>query len=81
MDGTQFVLEEPIVALRGDVDRDGQVKISDVTMLINHLLSGDFDDADDFSGDNADCDQNGEIKIGDVTTLINYLLTGEWPAD
>ena len=81
MDGTLFVLEEPIVALRGDVDRDGQVKISDVTMLINHLLSGDFDDADDFSGDNADCDQNGEIKIGDVTTLINYLLTGEWPAD
>ena len=56
---------------------DGQVKIGDVTALINYLLSGD---ATGINVQAADCDQNGEIKIGDVTALINYLLSGNWPA-
>ena len=60
---------------RGDVDGNGEVKIADVTALINYLLSGD---ASDINLQAADCDQNGEIKIGDVTTLINYLLSGTW---
>ena len=75
-DGTQFVIpgDEPSF-LRGDVDGNGEVKIGDVTALINYLLSGDP------TGVNlpaADCDQNGDIKIGDVTALINYLLSGSW---
>ena len=61
--------------LRGDVNGDGQVKISDVTALINYLLSGD---ASVINLDAADCNQNGEIKIADVTALINYLLSGSW---
>ena len=62
--------------LRGDVDNNGEVKIADVTALINYLLSGN---AEGVNLQAADCDQNGEIKIGDVTTLINYLLSGVWP--
>ena len=61
--------------LRGDVNGDVQVKINDVTALINYLLSGDA------SGVNlqaADCNQDGNVKIGDVTALINYLLSGTW---
>ena len=61
--------------LRGDVDGDGQVKISDVTALINYLLSGD---ASAINLQAADCDQDGNIKISDVTALINYLLSGTW---
>ena len=61
--------------LRGDVDNNGEVKIADVTALINYLLSGD---ASDINLDAADCDENGEVKIADVTTLINYLLSGAW---
>ena len=61
--------------LRGDVDNNGEVKIGDVTALINYLLSGD---ASEINLQAADCDQNGEIKIGDVTALINYLLSGAW---
>ena len=60
---------------RGDVDNDGQIKISDVTALINYLLSGD---ASGINLQAADCDQNGEIKITDVTALINYLLSHSW---
>ena len=61
--------------LRGDVDNNGEVKIADVTALINYLLSGD---ASAVNLQAADCDQNGEIKIADVTALINYLLSGQW---
>ena len=62
-------------ALRGDVNGDGQVKISDVTALINYLLSGD---ASAINLQAADCNQDGNVKIGDVTALINYLLSGTW---
>ena len=61
--------------LRGDVNNDGEVKIGDVTALINYLLSGDTTGINLLA---ADCDQNGEIKIGDVTALINFLLSGTW---
>ena len=61
--------------VRGDVDMDNQVKISDVTALINYLLSGN---AEGINLQAADCDEDGQIKISDVTTLINYLLSGKW---
>ena len=62
--------------VRGDADGNGEVKIADVTALINFLLSGDTSLVNLQS---ADCDQNGEVKIADVTVLINYLLSGVWP--
>ena len=60
---------------RGDVDHDGQVSISDVTALIDYLLTGD---AVGISSVNADCDQDGLVNISDVTSLIDRLLTGTW---
>ena len=64
--------EEPFTI--GDVNRDGSVNITDVTTLIDHLLSGDFTDAIDFSAAGADCNQDGGINITDVTALIDILL-------
>lgn len=78
-DGSTFAVPAPVDEyLRGDVDNDGKISISDVTALINALLSGNFDDSENFSSDNADCDLSGDYKIGDVTALINYLLSGTW---
>ena len=62
--------------MRGDVDNSGDVRIGDVTALINYLLSGD---ASQINVQAADCDKSGDVKIGDVTALINYLLSGSWP--
>ena len=59
----------------GDVDGDGQVKIADVTALINYLLSGD---ASAINLQAADVNGDGQVKIADVTSLINYLLSGNW---
>jgi len=59
----------------GDVNSDGYVNISDVTALIDYLLSGNQ------SGVNltgADCNNDVDININDVTTLIDYLLSGDW---
>ncbi len=51
--------------LRGDVNGDGSVNISDVTALIDYLLSGNP------SGVNvtaADCNQDSSVNISDVTS-------------
>ena len=61
--------------IRGDVDNSGDVKIADVTALINYLLSGDATNVNVLA---ADCDESGDVKIADVTALINYLLSGTW---
>ena len=55
-----------------DVNGDGVVNISDVTSLINVLLSGQKR-----SASSGDVDGDGKTGISDVTTLINLLLNGE----
>ena len=65
-----------IPLLRGDVDGDGSVSISDVTSLIDYLLSGN---AQSIIEENADVDYDGTISMSDVTTLIDYLMSGNWP--
>jgi len=60
----------------GDVNSDGYVSISDVTKLIDYLLSGD---PEGINTNNADTNRDGSISISDVTTLIDYLLSGYWP--
>ncbi len=54
----------------GDVNGDNNVNISDVTALIDLLLSGGVTpDAADVNGDHG-------VNIADVTALIDKLLTG-----
>lgn len=60
---------------RGDVNMDGNVNISDVTALINYLLSGDASMVD---LEAANCNLDARVTIADVTALINYLLSGTW---
>ena len=59
----------------GDVDDDGNVNISDVSALIDYLLTGDESYINYMA---ADCDQSGDVGISDVPVLIDYLLTGSW---
>ncbi|MBR0493400.1 MAG: leucine-rich repeat domain-containing protein [Muribaculaceae bacterium] len=61
--------------LRGDVNGDGSVNISDVTALIDYLLTGN---ASGISLSGADTNQDNSINISDVTALIDYLLAGNW---
>ena len=55
----------------GDVNGDGIVSISDVTSMIDLLLSnGDYD------LDSADVNGDGQFTISDVSALIDSLLAG-----
>ncbi len=60
-------------SLRGDVNGDGSVNISDVTALIDLLLGGGT-----ISNPAADCNQDSSVNISDVTALIDYLLSSRW---
>ena len=68
--------EVTVYTEHGDVNCDGYVNISDVTALIDYLLSGN---GDYVSQTNADCEKDGKVNIADVTTLIDFLLSGSWP--
>ena len=75
----QIVLDEnaegaPSI-LYGDVDNNGEVGISDVSALIDYLLSGD---ATGINLAAADCNRDDDVNISDVSALIDYLLTGSW---
>lgn len=60
-------------SLKGDVNNDGFVTISDVTSLIDYLLGSE---PALFNADNADLNGDGDITIADVTALIDMLLMG-----
>ncbi len=57
--------------LRGDVNGDGSITITDVSALIDYLLT--HDDSN-INAQNADVDASGNIAISDVSTLIDILL-------
>ena len=63
----------PATVIRGDVNGDGSVTISDVTALIDLLLGGGT-----INNHAADCNNDTNVTISDVTALIDYLLGGSW---
>lgn len=56
----------------GDVNDDGQVNISDVTLLISYVLN----EQGDINLNAADVTGEGDINISDVTILISMVLNG-----
>ena len=64
-----------VPGMRGDVNNDTVVNITDVTDLINYLLT---DNAEGINLANANCNLDETINISDVTDLINFLLTDAW---
>ena len=62
-------LEVKSQSIVGDIDGNGEVNVSDVTALINHILN-----AATYDSTLCDIDGNGEVNVTDVTALINILL-------
>ena len=56
--------------LKGDVNGDGKVDITDVTLLINSALS---EDVTGINVENADMNGDGKINVTDVTLLIDVV--------
>ncbi|MDO4512028.1 MAG: dockerin type I repeat-containing protein [Bacteroidales bacterium] len=54
---------------KGDVNHDGEVNVSDVTLLVSMILGEVPTDAS-----SADITGDGNIDVSDVTALINIIL-------
>lgn len=70
---------EAETTLAGDVNRDGEVTIADVTALVNIILgkATEENNPDDYDFKAAKVNDDGEITIADVTALVNIILGKE----
>jgi uncharacterized delta-60 repeat protein len=74
--GSDYATIKYFQALRGDVNRDGVINVSDVVYLINYLfISGPAPDP--IQAGDVNCD--GFVNVTDVVYLINYLFIGGPP--
>ena len=62
--------------LLGDVNHDGAVNVTDVTLLVNYLLGYP---QPIFFIENADVNEDHDINITDVTSLVNLVLNAQTP--
>ena len=69
------IAEDAPTSIRGDVNGDSFVNISDAIALINYLTNNNVEI--DLVAANTNYD--GDVNITDVTILINFLLNGIWP--
>ena len=69
-------LDDIVLTLRGDINRDGIVSIADVTALVNIILGKAKypDDADKYDFEAANVNGDQVISIADVTALVNIIL-------
>ncbi|MBO7467840.1 MAG: M60 family metallopeptidase [Bacteroidaceae bacterium] len=61
--------EAPFV--RGDVNLDGEVNVSDVTALVSIILESTSSSQ---SIENADINEDGAVNVSDVTALVSIIL-------
>lgn len=54
-----------------DVNRDGEVNISDINAVIKIILGGE---ADEVLMSHSDVNKDGEVNISDVNLIVNYIL-------
>lgn len=62
------ILKSPEKAIIGDINRDGQLTVADLTTLIDGLMVGETYPWYDINGD-------GQVTVADVTALIDLMLT------
>ena len=76
MEKEVYATDIPVVQINGnyilgDVDRSGNVDISDVVMMVNYILGSDKSSSVLNYGD---MDGSGNIDISDVVALVNLIL-------
>lgn len=67
-------LNRPSDVLLGDVNKDGDITIADVTALVNIILGKANGPKPLYNHDAADVNGDGGITIADVTALVNIIL-------
>ena len=60
----------------GDVNGDGTISVSDVSMLVRYIL-GEDEEIENFKIENADINGDGNISVSDVMALVDMILNGK----
>ncbi|MBP5514249.1 MAG: hypothetical protein J6Y04_05700 [Bacteroidaceae bacterium] len=60
--------------IKGDVNKDGQITIADVTALVNIILGKDNIEPYQYDHQAADVNEDNSTTIADVTALVNIIL-------
>ena len=69
------VVEVTPQGLKGDVNGDHDVNLTDVTLTVDYIINNQ---TEGFILYNGDMDDNGEITNTDLTSIINLILNGEY---
>jgi len=72
-------LSERFPFLRGDVDGDGQLTLSDAVSLLQYLFGGQPLSSNQPCLDAADVNDDGRLDISDGITLLEHLFDGGTP--
>ncbi len=75
MNKITFTATKQGAGLRGDVNNDHEVNISDAIALINAILNSDISG---INTDNANVNGDDDVNISDAIMLINYVLNSAW---
>ena len=67
----------PATFIRGDVDENGTVQITDGIRILNHLFAGDPSELP--CRDAADANDAGDVNISDGVYLLSFLFAGGGP--
>lgn len=67
---TLTVTKAATPGLRGDINGDGKVDVTDVNVVVNIILGKDSKD----NYPNADTDGNGTVDVTDVNAVVNIIL-------
>jgi len=59
------------LTLKGDINMDGEVDVTDVTTLVDYILKNNPSPCD---VEACDVDENGEVHVSDVTYLVDIIL-------
>ena len=73
--GSAWVEMTASTSMRGDVNSDGSVNISDAIALINAILNDSYSS---INMEAANVNEDSEVNISDATMLISYVLNGTW---
>ena len=60
--------------LRGDINKDGVVNVSDILTLKNLIMSGEYTDEQLKAGD---LDENGTLTVGDILSVKDIIMSGK----
>ncbi|MBO4850955.1 MAG: C10 family peptidase [Prevotella sp.] len=64
-------INEDSAFAKGDVNHDGVISVSDVTLLVDYLIGNH---PENFHAENGDINNDGIISIADVQTLVDNIM-------